>query len=227
VIDQDFIDTQYREINASYPSSRFKFGAISAPHAFAKALLMGLWKHPTLILVFAIAANAAALLVNAENAATMADLERTAINYLTSKPWQLITTTALGALAGLLAGSWFGRRALLETWALFDYGRNIGRVVIFAALLIAFFGTIYAVYNGQIVVIADWGPECSQTSNCIANSFYPWYVAAMGFCTLGISDMVIPKTGVGMLIIMANVVSGFTTLGLLLAVLADQFARRA
>ena len=49
----------------------------------------------------------------------------------------------------------------------------------------------------------------------------------MGFATLGVSDLAEPVTGAGALVMMLNVLSGFLTLGLLLSVLGDKFARRA
>jgi len=57
--------------------------------------------------------------------------------------------------------------------------------------------------------------------------YYPFFIALMGFATLGVSDLAEPLTPWGAFLMMGNVLAGFLTLGLLLSVLADKFARRA
>jgi uncharacterized protein YjbI with pentapeptide repeats len=108
----------------------------------------------------------------------------------------------------------------LWPWAFFDYGRNWLRVVLLALLLISLFGLGYAHSNGIHIRFEHAGPT-------VSGSFYPWFVASMGFATLGISDMIEPLDGWGQALMIGNVLSGFVTLGLLLSVLGNSFARRA
>jgi uncharacterized protein YjbI with pentapeptide repeats len=113
-----------------------------------------------------------------------------------------------------------GRILYLWPWAFFDYGRSWFRVSVFSLLLITLFGFGYAGCNGIHIHFQHTGPTVSR-------AFYPWFVASMGFATLGISDMVEPLDFWGQALMIGNVLSGFVTLGLLLSVLSNSFARRA
>ena len=88
-----------------------------------------------------------------------------------------------------------------------------------ALVLILIFGGLYQHLGAEHIEYLRDSPEDIW--------FYPWFVAMMGFATLGVSDLAEPVTGLGALVMMGNVLSGFVTLGLLLAVLANTFARRA
>ena len=61
----------------------------------------------------------------------------------------------------------------------------------------------------------------------VGTTSYPWFVASMGFATLGISDLVEPRNMFGQILMIGNVLAGFVTLGLLLSVLGNSFARRS
>jgi hypothetical protein len=149
---------------------------------------------------------------------------------LSASPVAVLVLAAFGGFAlGLFFNTWFGRRFLLALWSLLGYGRDWDRVAIFASVMIGVLGFIYSTYG------------CYQGACDASHAFqffdgkqpldqhpiYPWYIAALGFATLGISDLIRPLTGFGMLIVSLNVLAGFSTLGLLLAVLSDRFARRA
>src|SRR5262249_32670139 len=55
----------------------------------------------------------------------------------------------------------------------------------------------------------------------------PWFAALMGFATLGLTDMVEPHNRWGALALVADVLAGFSTLGLFIAVFQNKFARRS
>ncbi|MEM9376413.1 MAG: pentapeptide repeat-containing protein [Pseudomonadota bacterium] len=145
-----------------------------------------------------------------------------------------VATSALAGIvvAALLASmisSWWGKRAIFLMWGVLGYGRDWDRVALFALFLIAIFGTIYHYREGQDIAFSAMDctpPDCDPESQS-GHWFQPWFVAAMGFATLGISDVASPLTGAGQLLMIANVLAGFTIFGLLLAVLGNRFARRS
>jgi Ion channel len=59
-----------------------------------------------------------------------------------------------------------------------------------------------------------------------ATWFTPFYFSIVTYTTLGFGD-VVPVTVSGEMIVSAEVIFGYLTLGLLLAVLADKVARRS
>lgn len=125
----------------------------------------------------------------------------------------------VGAVLGGLQAGWYGRVLWSWLWKLFDYGRDWDRVAIFAMALIALLGWLYGLAapdHLDLKGMADGAPD---------HPFLPWFVATMGFCTLGLSDYAQPRDGVGMLLMMANVIAGFATLGLTLAVIQEKFSR--
>lgn len=123
-------------------------------------------------------------------------------------------------VAVFLAGT-LGRLFGYWVWSLFDFGRDWDRVILFAFVMVLAFGGLYAHLDAAHQVALNW-PEGDDKI-----WFYPWFTALMGFATLGIADFVTPITNLGAVVIMANVLSGFVTLGLLLSVLGDGFARRS
>lgn len=133
------------------------------------------------------------------------------------------------AIASLIS-SWFGKRAVFKLWGLLGYGRDWDRVALFALFLVIIFGAIYH-FRVDIDIKFEFALQnCTPGDlHCEPQNhwFSPWFVAAMGFATLGISDVASPLTGAGQLLLIANVLAGFTIFGLLLAVLGNRFARRS
>ncbi len=111
-------------------------------------------------------------------------------------------------------------KLLFEFWRLTDFGRSMGRVVLFAAAMIAAFGFAFdlAEQAGAMSYLPSSGTD---------NFFRPYFSAAIGFSTLGLTDILIANTLLGQLLLLGNVLSGFASLGLLLAVFGNKFARRA
>ncbi len=132
----------------------------------------------------------------------------------------IITAFSVGLGLVIFLATAAGRSMLFNIWGLFDYGRSWGRVVIFAAILVVVFGYLYALMTPEHVAYL-------RSEGADGIWFYPWFLALMGFATLGLSDLAEPVTRAGALVMMLNVLSGFATLGLLVSVLASTFARRA
>nr|WP_070959930.1 pentapeptide repeat-containing protein [Hyphomonas sp. Mor2] len=150
-------------------------------------------------------------------------------------PFAVLVPLSVGVVLSLLltsfVGSWFGKRAVFKLWGALGYGRDWDRVALFALILIIIFGFIYHFRVGKDVAFAGELASCADVSQESCSKpkhwFAPWFVAAMGFATLGISDVAEPLTGAGQLLLIANVLFGFMTFGLLLAVLGNRFARRS
>jgi len=143
----------------------------------------------------------------------------------------MIVAVLISTSIASLISSWFGKRAVFLLWGLLGYGRDWDRVALFALFLVTIFGAIYH-FRVDIDIKFEFALQnCDlpQISQCEPQKhwFSPWFVAAMGFATLGISDVASPLTGAGQLLLIANVLAGFTIFGLLLAVLGNRFARRS
>ena len=112
-----------------------------------------------------------------------------------------------------------GKRLLFRAWGLIDYGRSLGRPLLYAALLCSLFGVIY-LFDMHL----GWGLiDYSESSQ---SPLTPFYFSIVTYTTLGYGD-VHPLNWQGELLVMLEVVLGYATLGLLLSILANRVARRA
>jgi len=100
-------------------------------------------------------------------------------------------------------------------WGLTDYGRSLMSIVAFASSLIFDFGFVYSHSTGILTA-----PGRSPTP------FTPYYFSIVTYTTLGFGD-VKPNNLKGEILVSIEVILGYVTLGLLLAVLADKVARRS
>ena len=107
------------------------------------------------------------------------------------------------------------RMALFRAWGLIDYGRSLLRVATISFGLAAIYGAIYRIFPS----ILDY----SESAN---SWFTPYYFSIVTYTTLGFGD-VRPANVVGEMIVSSEVILGYTTLGLLLSVLAQSIARRS
>ena len=111
------------------------------------------------------------------------------------------------------------RRWLFRAWGLIDYGRSLRRV---AAL-----GSGLAILYGFGYWIAWWWGKTLLCYPLSANNWFgPFYFSIVTFTTLGFGD-VKPNGVLGEMLTSSEVIFGYITLGLLLAVLAEKIARRA
>ncbi len=111
------------------------------------------------------------------------------------------------------------RRSLFEVWRFIDYGRSLTKPFIYAIILATLFGIIYS-----FDMFLGWGlMDYSGTSQ---SWFTPFYYSIVTYTTLGFGDIT-PQHWLGEIIIVAEVVLGYTTLGLLLSILANRIARQS
>jgi len=118
------------------------------------------------------------------------------------------------------------RAGLWRTWLFFwryamDYGRGLGRVAIGAIAFALFFGAVY------------WISEMAGTPMLYSDPtrvpdwwFTSFYYSIVTYTTLGFGD-VTPQSGTGQLLVTIEVILGYITLGMLVAILAQKVARRA
>lgn len=112
-----------------------------------------------------------------------------------------------------------GKRLLFRAWGLIDYGRSLGRPLLYAALVCFLFGLVY-LFDMRL----EWG--LIDYSHGSGSPLTPFYFSIVTYTTLGYGD-VLPLSWQGELLVMLEVVLGYSTLGLLLSILANRVARRA
>jgi hypothetical protein len=101
--------------------------------------------------------------------------------------------------------------ALFRAWRVIDYGRSLLRVAAISSGLAAVYGAIYRLF-----------PHILDYKDSANTWFTPYYFSIVTYTTLGFGD-VRPATLVGEIIVSSEVILGYTTLGLLLSVLAAKY----
>jgi uncharacterized protein YjbI with pentapeptide repeats len=110
-------------------------------------------------------------------------------------------------------GSW--RMLLWLFWGLLtDFGRSLSRIAVMGIVLIIIYGSVYSHWSGML--------RYPGTSTW----FTPFYFSIATYTTIGFGD-VVPATVAGEIVVSTEVILGYLTLGLILAVLADKVARRS
>ncbi len=113
-------------------------------------------------------------------------------------------------------------RCRFNIWRWSDYGRSFGRVFLFSFVVVALFGFIFSYGRSAID-----GSGMLHYSDTTPNSWLtPFYYSIVTFTTLGFGD-VTPCTTVGQIVVILEVIFGYITLGLLVSILANRFARRS
>jgi hypothetical protein len=110
-------------------------------------------------------------------------------------------------------GTW--RIVLFKLWGLLDYGRSLWRVSAFGFGVALAYGTVFAIW-----------PELLDYTSSAKTWFTPFYTSIAAFSTFGFGD-VKPNSLGGQFLASSEVIIGYITLGLLLAVLAEKVARRS
>ena len=105
--------------------------------------------------------------------------------------------------------------ALFRVWGLIDYGRSLFRVAAVSFGLAAIYGAIYRIF-----------PHILDFRDSANSWFTPYYFSIVTYTTLGFGD-IRPATIAGEIVVSSEVILGYTTLGLLLSVLAQSIARRS
>ena len=115
-------------------------------------------------------------------------------------------------------GETIGGKIVFALWRSIDFGRSFSRVALGASFLAVIFGAIFWVGRWKQWGLLDYG-------NSADTWFTPFYYSLVTYTTLGFGD-VTPAGWIGELIIVTEVILGYGTLGLLIAVLANKVARR-
>ena len=111
------------------------------------------------------------------------------------------------------------KRLLFEGWRRIDYGRSLTKPFLYAIILASLFGVLYA-----FDMFLEWG--LMDYSGSAQSWITPFYYSIVTYTTLGFGDIT-PQHWLGEIIVVAEVVLGYTTLGLLLSILANRVARQS
>jgi uncharacterized protein YjbI with pentapeptide repeats len=108
---------------------------------------------------------------------------------------------------------------LFWAWGLIDNGRSLLKVGIYAALISTLYGLIYT-----LDLNLGWG--LMDYSNSAGTWFTPFYYSLVTYTTLGFGDVTADSL-IGEMLVISEVIAGYFTLGMLLAILANTVARRS
>ena len=108
---------------------------------------------------------------------------------------------------------------LFKAWGLFDHGRSLLKVGIYAFLIATIYGIIYS-----FDMWFSWG--MMDYSNSAQSWFTTFYYSMVTYTTLGYGD-VTAENIFGEILVISEVVLGYFTLGLLLSIIANTIARRS
>lgn len=111
----------------------------------------------------------------------------------------------------------FSAKVWFNIWKWFDFGRSIPRVALFGLFWILVFGAIYSIWPDLIVF-----NDTARTITPIAALYFSLSI----FTTLGFGDIT-PCCLAGDILVAIEVILGYVTLGLLMAILANTVARRS
>ena len=111
------------------------------------------------------------------------------------------------------------RRLMFVAWKQIDYGRSLVKPFIYALILATVFGFIYF-----LDIVLEWG--LMDYSGSAQSWFSPFYYSIVTYTTLGFGDIT-PRHWIGEIIVVAEVILGYATLGLLLSILANRVARQS
>ncbi len=128
-----------------------------------------------------------------------------------------------------------GKKITYALWRMLDYGRDWDRILGLGLVIIAGMGTVYFFASQHDICyvaspIAPTNGLCEPSQDGAVHhplNIYPWFVALMGFTTLGVADYIEPKTALGAMIMALNAFAGYAVLGLFLAVMQASFLRRS
>lgn len=108
---------------------------------------------------------------------------------------------------------------LFRAWGLIDHGRSLLKVSFYASIIAMLYGTIYL-----LDMIYEW--QIMDYSSSAQTWFTPFYYSVVTYTTLGFGD-VTANSLFGEILVISEVIVGYFTLGLLLAILANTIARRS
>ncbi|WP_370337422.1 pentapeptide repeat-containing protein [Parvularcula marina] len=209
VMDQDYLDQMEAQVIAAFAHKGSR----------AKAILDG-FTRPLPPIAGTLLSLPAALQLTKGAIPMFSALLRGDFSDFDFSTFGIFISIVLGAVIfASFMGSTYGRVIAYRIWGLFSFGRRWDVVVFFAGGMIMLFSFLYMILSPDHVILSEVGQD--------KIAFFPLFVAVMGFCTLGVTDLATPVTDLGAVVMIGNVLSGFVTLGLLLSVLGNVFARRS
>jgi len=111
------------------------------------------------------------------------------------------------------------KQLAFQAWSIIEFGRSLGKPAAYALMLALSFGGLYSLDRSY-----EWGMmDYSQSAD---TALSPFYYSIVTYTTLGFGDIT-PQNWVGEVVVMAEVIMGYTTLGLLLSILANRIARQS
>lgn len=111
------------------------------------------------------------------------------------------------------------KQTAFAAWAVIDFGRSLVKPALYALTLALLFGVLYS-----LDIALEWG--LMDYSDSADSPLSPFYYSIVTYTTLGFGDIT-PMNWVGEIVVVAEVVLGYTTLGLLLSILANRVARQS
>jgi hypothetical protein len=111
------------------------------------------------------------------------------------------------------------RQFWFTAWGWIDYGRSLGRTALYACF-VAFAYSLFYLAD----MLCSWG--FVDFTSSAKSWFTPFYYSIVTYTTLGFGDIT-PKHWIGEIVVVSEVILGYTTLGLLLSILANKVARRS
>ena len=113
----------------------------------------------------------------------------------------------------------FMKKTFFGAWGLIDFGRSLVAPIIYATGFVILFGAVFA-----LDMFLDWG--LFDYEGTARSWLTPFYYSVVTYTTLGYGD-VTPAHLIGEVLVVIEVVLGYTTLGLVLSILANKVARRS
>lgn len=111
------------------------------------------------------------------------------------------------------------KQLAFRSWSIIDFGRSLGKPAAYALMLAMTFGALYSLDR-----FYGWGMvDYSQSAD---TALSPFYYSVVTYTTLGFGDIT-PLNWIGEVVVVAEVIMGYTTLGLLLSILANRIARQS
>ena len=111
------------------------------------------------------------------------------------------------------------KKSFFSAWSMIDFGRSLVAPVIYAAGFVILFGVGFA-----LDMSLGWG--LFDYEGTARSWLTPFYFSVVTYTTLGYGD-VTPTHLVGEILVVFEVILGYTTLGLVLSILANKVARRS
>jgi hypothetical protein len=111
------------------------------------------------------------------------------------------------------------KQLAFSAWSIIDFGRSLAKPALYALVIATFFGLLYMFDR-----IFEWGMV--DYSGSADSPLSPFYYSIVTYTTLGFGD-ISPQNWAGEIVVVTEVVLGYTTLGLLLSILANRVARQS